>query len=326
VRALVGDYEEQAIAPHALGRFRDLLAATARHPAMLIYLDNARNAAGRLNENYARELMELHTLGVDGGYTQRDVQELARILTGHSVGIVRERLYQFYPARHDFGDKEFLGRRIRGRGADELDEALDILARHPSTARFISRKLALYLASDDPPEALIARMATTFRASDGDIAATLRTLFTSPEFTASLGSKFKDPVHYVVSAVRVAYDGKVILNTTPMINWLARMGEPLYARPTPDGYPMTRTEWASAGQLATRFEIARVLGYGAPALFRSDAPEPVERPAFPQLANALYYDSMRYTLGDATRQALEKATSAQEWNMLLLASPEFMHR
>ena len=326
VRALIGDYEERAIAPHALGRFRDLLAATARHPAMLIYLDNARNAAGRLNENYARELMELHTLGVDGGYTQHDVQELARILTGHSVGIVREQLYQFYQARHDYGDKEFLGRRIRGRGADELDEALDLLARHPSTARFIARKLALYLASDDPPEALIARMAATFRATDGDIAATLRTLFTSPEFTASLGSKFKDPVHYVVSAVRLAYDGKVILNTMPMINWLARMGEPLYARPTPDGYPLTRTEWASAGQLATRFEIARVLGYGAPALFRSDGPEPFERPAFPQLANALYYESMRYTLGDATRQALEKATSAQEWNMLLLASPEFMHR
>src|SRR2546427_633627 len=159
LRALVADYEERAIRPHALGRFRDLLGATARHPAMLIYLDNAQNAANRINENYARELMELHTLGVDGGYTQRDVQELARILTGFSVNFDRE-MPKFIPGRHDYGDKLLLGRTIRGRGAAEVDEALDLLARHPATARFICRKLALFFVSDDPSGALVEQLAS----------------------------------------------------------------------------------------------------------------------------------------------------------------------
>ncbi|HXL75476.1 MAG TPA: DUF1800 domain-containing protein, partial [Burkholderiales bacterium] len=285
----------------------------------------AKNAPKGLNENYGRELMELHTLGVDGGYTQRDVQELARVLTGFSVNIDRE-MSKFILGRHDYGDKLLLGRTIRGRGAAEVDEALDLLARHPSTARFICRKLALFFGSDDPSAALVERLAATFRSSDGDIAAVLRELFASPEFRASLGTKFKDPVHYVVSAVRLAYDDKAILNAGPMINWLGRMGEPLYARPTPDGFALTRTEWASAGQMATRFEIARTLGYGAAGLFRAEGPQPAERPAFPQLANALYYASMQKTLAEPTRQALDSATSPQEWNMLLLASPEFMNR
>jgi len=325
LRVLVADYEERAIRPHALGRFRDLLGATALHPAMLIYLDNAQNAANRINENYARELMELHTLGVDGGYTQRDVQELARILTGFSVNFDRE-MPKFIPGRHDYGDKLLLGRTIRGRGAAEVDEALDLLARHPATARFICRKLALFFVSDDPSDVLVERLASTFRSSDGDIAAVLRELFASAEFRASLGAKFKDPVHYVLSAVRLAYDDKAILNAGPMISWLGRMGEPLYARPTPDGFALTRTEWASAGQMATRFEIARTLGYGAAGLFRAEGPQPAERPAFPQLANALYYESMQKTLAGPTRSALDNATSPQEWNMLLLASPEFMNR
>jgi len=325
LRVLVADYEERAIRPHALGRFRELLGATARHPAMLIYLDNAQNAAKRINENYARELMELHTLGVDGGYTQRDVQELARILTGFSVNFDRE-MPKFIPGRHDYGDKLLLGHTIRGRGAAEVDEALDLLARHPATARFICRKLALFFVSDDPSDVLVEQLASTFRSSDGDIAAVLRELFASAEFRASLGTKFKDPVHYVLSAVRLAYDDKAILNAGPMINWLGRMGEPLYARPTPDGFALTRTEWASAGQMATRFEIARTLGYGAAGLFRAEGPQPAERPAFPQLANALYYESMQNTLAEPTRSALDNATSPQEWNMLLLASPEFMNR
>src|SRR5256885_4542743 len=160
LRVLVADYEERAIRPHALGRFRDLLGATARHSAMLIYLDNAQNAANRINENYARELMELHTLGVDGGYTQRDVQELARILTGF---VVREGWFEFIPGRHDYGDKLLLGRTILGRGAAEVDEALDLLAQHPATARFICRKLALFFVSDDPSEVLVERLASTFR-------------------------------------------------------------------------------------------------------------------------------------------------------------------
>ncbi len=340
VRALVADYEDHAIREHALGRFRDLLGAVVRHPAMLRYLDNAQNAAGHLNENYARELLELHTMGVDGGYTQTDVQELARVLTGLGVNYrpehprvrpalqpqyVREGLFEFNPNRHDYGDKLLLGRRIRGRGLAEVDEALDLIAREPATARFVSRKLALYLGSDDPPRELIDAMARTFQHTDGDIAATLRTLFASPQFSASLGHKFKDPVHYVVSALRLAYD-KPVLNTAPAINWLFRLGEPLYGRLTPDGYPLTELAWASPGQMETRFEIARVMGAGSAGLFRDEEARATERPAFPRLANALYYQSLQQRLGPDTQRTLSEAVSSGEWNFYLLASPEFMYR
>ena len=341
VRVLVGDYEENAIRPHALGKFRDLLAATLRHPAMIRYLDNEQNAANRINENYAREIMELHTLGVDGGYSQADVQQLARILTGVGVNLgdtkpnvkkdkeaqyVRQGLFEFNPNRHDYGDKEFLGQTIKGRGLAEVDEALDRLVRHPATARYISKKLAIYFVADEPPPALIARMAASFQSSDGDIAATLRSMFTSAEFTQSLSRKFKDPVHYVVSAVRLTYDDKVILNAAPMLNWLSRMAEPLYGRQTPDGYPLTQAGWASPGQMATRFEIAKAIGTGSNGLFKPEGPQTQERPAFPQLANALYYQSLQKSLAPATREALEQAASPQEWNTLLLSSPELMHR
>jgi uncharacterized protein (DUF1800 family) len=343
IRILIGDYEEHAIRAHALGRFRDLLGATVHHPAMLRYLDNEQNAAGHINENYARELMELHTLGVNGGYAQGDVQELARILTGVGVNMnpdakppnlkpqlqgqyVRSGLFEFNPNRHDYGDKVFLGRPVKGGGLAEADEALDRLARHPSTAHFISHKLAVYFVADDPPPQLVERMAQTFQTSGGDIAATLRTMFKSPEFTRSLGGKFKDPMHYVVSAVRLAYDDKPILNAGPMLNWLNRMGEPLYAHATPDGYSMTQSAWASSGQMTTRFEIAKAIGGGSAGLFKNDGPQPQERPAFPQFANALYYQALQGTLGDATRKALDQANSPQEWNMYLLASPEFMNR
>jgi uncharacterized protein (DUF1800 family) len=251
IRAVIGDYEDNAIRQHALGRFRDLLAATLHHPAMLIYLDNNRNAAGRINENYAREIMELHTLGVGSGYTQNDVQELARILTGVGVNLtpdgpqvrpalrsklVRNGLFVFNPNRHDYGDKTFLGHRIAGRGLAEVDQALDILSRAPATSRFVSRKLALYFVSDDPPPALVERMAATFRKTDGNIAAVLKTMFESTEFKSSLGTRFKDPMHFVISAVRLGSDERPIVNTLPLQNWLNRMAEPLYGRQTPDGY------------------------------------------------------------------------------------------
>jgi uncharacterized protein (DUF1800 family) len=173
---------------------------------MLVYLDNSRNAVGRLNENYARELMELHTLGVKGGYTQADVQELARVLTGFHV---REGEFHFFPRRHDFGQKTLLGRPIRSSGERELGEALELLASHPSTSRFVSRKLAVHFVADDPPEALVERMARAFRAGDGDIALTLRAMFESPEFRFS-GRQVQDPLHYMVSAVRLAAEEQVI--------------------------------------------------------------------------------------------------------------------
>ncbi len=344
IRALVGDYEESAIRPHALGRFRDLLGATLRHPAMLRYLDNAQNAVGRLNENYARELMELHTLGVGGGYSQADVQELARVLTGVGItlrpldapppnlrpalraGYVRAGLFEFNPARHDDGAKTLLGAPVRSHGLAEADEALDRLARAPATAAFISRKLAVYFVADEPPAALVERMAATFRASDGDIAATLATLFASPEFRASLGHRFRDPVHYVVAGVRLAYGDRVAVNVDPMIGWIARMGEPLYGHETPDGYPLVQSAWASPGQMTTRFEIARALGAGGAVLFRADAGAPLEQPAFPPIAGSPVVAALQPTLGASTREALASAATPQDWNTFWLASPEFMKR
>jgi uncharacterized protein (DUF1800 family) len=341
VRAMIGDYEDQAIRPHALGRFRDLLEATLRHPAMLRYLDNAQNAAGRINENYAREIMELHTLGVGSGYTQKDVQELARILTGVGVDTspnapnikpqyrdlyVRAGLFEFNPNRHDFGDKVFLGHTIHGSGFGEVEQALDILSREPATAHHVSLELATYFMGDDPPPALVDRMAQTFQRSDGDIAQVLKTLFRSREFDASLGHAFKDPVHYAVSAVRLAYDQRPILNTGPMQGWLNRMAEGLYNHETPDGYPMTSAAWDGPGQLAVRFEIARQIGQGSAGLFKPDGPGASDHPAFPQIQNALYYQGLDTTLGPPTRTALGQATSPQDWNTLFLSSPEFMHR
>lgn len=342
LRALVGDYEENAIRPRALGKFRDLLAAVVYHPAMLRYLDNEQNAAGRLNENLARELMELHTLGVDGGYSQRDVQELARVLTGVGVNLqpsdkpkvkpellpfyVRRGLFEFNPARHDFGDKQLLGQPLRGKGLAEVDEAIDRLARHPATAQFISRQLAQFWLADETPRPLVERMSQTFLRTEGDIAQTLKMLLTSPEFAQGAGKKFKDPMRYVVSAVRLAYDDKPILNAGPILHWLNRMGEPLYGHPTPDGYPMNEAAWASPGQLAVRFEIAKAIGSGNAGLFKSDGPQPQERAAFPQLSNALYFQSISKTLSSGTRQALDQASSAQEWNTFLLSSPEMMAR
>jgi uncharacterized protein (DUF1800 family) len=341
LRAMVGDYEEHAIRPHALGRFRDLLEATLRHPAMLRYLDNADNAAGRINENYAREIMELHTMGVGSGYTQKDVQELARILTGvgidmnpaaprlrpdHAGDLVREGLFEFNPNRHDYGDKVFLGHVIRGRGFGEVEEALDILAREPATATHISRELATYFVADDPPPSLVARMAQTYQHSDGDIAAVLGVMFHSPEFAGSLGGKFKDPVHYTLSAVRLAHGDRVILNTAPIQTWLQRLAEAPFNHETPDGYPMTEAAWDGPGQMALRFEIARQIGSGGAGLFKPDGAAVPEPPAVPTLRNAHYDTGLAPTLGRHTVDALGQAASPQEWNALFLSAPEFMRR
>ena len=341
LRSMLADYEDTAIRPRSLGRFRDLLKAVTFHPAMLRYLDNEQNAAGRLNENHARELMELHTLGVGSGYSQHDVQELARVLTGVGINFqpgnptikpelrgyyVRRELFEFNPARHDFGEKRLLGQTLQAKGLAEVEEALDRLARQPATATFVSAKLARYWLSDNPSQAVVDRMSRAFLKSDGDIAETLRVMFTSAEFLQDKGRKFKDPMRYVISAVRMAYDDKTILNAGPILSWLNRMGEPLYGRQTPDGYPMNDSAWASPGQMATRFEIAKAIGSGSAGLFKSEGPQPVEQAAFPQLSNLLYHQSIAKTLGTGTRKALDQATSPQEWNTFLLSSPEMMAR
>ena len=262
IRALVGDYEETAIRPHVLGKFRDLFAATVIHPAMLQYLDNFQNAAGHINENYAREIMELHTLGVGSGYTQDDVQQLARILTGMGINrggqpakvqpamaiiIAARTCSSSIPTAMISARRNSWARTIDGGGIDEVEKAIAILAAEPPTAHYISTELAEYFCCDNPPESLIQAMMATWLANDGDIKAVLTTLFASPEFKASLTQKFKDPIHYAVSApCAPAYGQQVILNSQPLLGWLNRMGEPLYGHETPDGYPMTRSRLVGA--------------------------------------------------------------------------------
>jgi uncharacterized protein (DUF1800 family) len=344
LRALVGDYEETAIRPHALGKFRDLLAATVTHPAMLRYLDNERNAANHLNENYARELMELHTLGVDGGYTQNDVQELARILTGvgvarnpappprvmqaraHAGDYLRRGLFEFNPMRHDYGDKLFLGKTVHGAGFAEVEQAIDRLASHPATARHVSADLARFFLGADASPPLLQAMARRFVDSDGDIAAVLDTLFHAPEFRASLGHGFKDPVHYLVSAMRLLHEDDAILNAEPLQGALYRLGEPLYGRQTPDGYPLDAASWSSPAQMTARFDLARAFAARNPRLFRDETETIPVRPPLPRIAPALYREAIDAGLGPATRQALARADSEGERLAFLLSSPEFMQR
>jgi uncharacterized protein (DUF1800 family) len=337
LRWLIGDYAEHAIRPQALGHFKDLVLATLEHPAMLQYLDNNQNAAGHINENYARELMELHTLGVGAGYTQSDVQQLAHVLTGVGINAGNppklkpewQRLYrhsgafEFNPARHDFGTKTLLGHSIEGTGFSEVEEAVTLIVRQPACARFISREIAAYFVADNPPPALVERMAQTFLHTDGDIKEVLRTMFLAREFNASLGGQFKDPMRFVISAVRFAYDGRPINNTRPMLNWLTGLGEAPFGRQTPDGYPMTELSWASSGQMSRRFEIARSIGAGSAGLFDPEDGGAATGGGFPQLSNRLYFEAVEPFLAVHTREALNRANSPQEWNTFLLSSPDF---
>ncbi|GAB2569691.1 DUF1800 domain-containing protein [Dyella jejuensis] len=341
VRWELADYEQNAIRPHALGKFRDLVMATLESPAMLEFLDNAQNAKSHVNENYARELLELHTLGVSAGYTQQDVQQLALILTGVGITpandkppsfnrkfaplVVRNGLFEFNPQRHDFSDKVLLGKPIKGSGFDEVKRAIDLIVQQPACAQFISRKLAEYFVSDQPSPALVANMARTFRRSGGDIAQVVRVMFESHELSASAGKKFKDPVQFVVSSVRLAFDGTPIANAQPLVGWLNQLDQPPFGRITPDGWPLDNASWSSSGQMAKRFDIARAIGTGNNQLF-TPAGSTARAAGFPMLTTRLYYDAIEPYLSPATRDALAQATSQQEWNTFLLSSPDLNYR
>lgn len=349
LRAMVGDFEENAIRPQALGNFRSLLRATLFHPAMLRYLDNEHNAVNKINENYARELMELHTMGVGSGYTQTDVQELARVLTGVGINLrpsqtpakveqqpnfVRLGMMEFNPRRHDFGDKTILGVTIKGRGIAEVEQVIDLLSRQPATAKFISRKLAMYFVSDEPSQALVDSMAATFLRSDGDIPSVLQTMFYAPEFTASLGKKFKDPVHYVIASVRLAYDGSHIVNTGPILNWINTLGQQANGHQTPDGYPLYEMAWSSAAQMTARFDVARAIARGTPNLFKPEDDDgknealnaQARELARPALAQNAYVKTMSKRFSPSSQEALTQSASPQEWNAFFLATPEMMRR
>jgi uncharacterized protein (DUF1800 family) len=401
---LTASFEEEAIRPHAMGRFRDLLEATAKHPAMLYYLDNwlntapnspgARGKQDGLNENYARELMELHTLGVDGGYTQQDVIALARILTGWGVQRPRRAMagagqnmempamgfgglrpmafgfgrrphpmrrdarpegsignsattFFFDPRRHDFGDKEFLGHTIRGTGYEEVEQALDILARHPSTAHHLSFQLAQYFVADQPPKSLVDRLAARFAQTDGNITAVLETLFHSPEFWDNkyYEAKFKTPYQYVVSVVRAT--GIDLRNSRPLFGTLQQLGMPLYMCLTPDGYKNTQEAWLNSDSMMRRLNFATAVGSGR---LRIDLPPPPDEPfRFKQPRRAMdramtpvradnpgqpppqpvNYLALAQTLGNRsspqTAEAI-KAAPEQLKAAIILGSPEFMKR
>jgi uncharacterized protein (DUF1800 family) len=293
-RYMINAYERDVIRPHAMGKFKDILAATAKSPAMLFYLDNwqsvgpdselavygpqrrgarrgrfarprpqAKNRPSGLNENYAREIMELHTLGVDGGYTQKDVTELAKVLTGWSIE--QPQLggsFRFNERAHEPGAKYILGHKIGEHGEKEGEEMLDILAHHPATAKFISRKLAMRFVSDNPPQSLVDRMAETFMKKDGDTREVLRTLFHSPEFWAAdaYRAKLKTPFEFVASAARVS--GADIQNALPLVATLNRMGMPLYAMQPPTGYSMKAEAWVNSSALLNRMNFALQLGSG----------------------------------------------------------------
>jgi uncharacterized protein (DUF1800 family) len=275
-RYLLTSYDRDTIRPFVMGRFRDLLGATAHSPAMLFYLDNWRSSVprpyaatkdkpagvdGGLNENYARELMELHTLGVDGGYTQKDVQEVARCFSGWTIQKPNEQgLFLYRPGLHDDGEKIVLGHRILpGGGMADGERVLDILATHPATARFIATKLARRFISDEPPQSVIDRAAAVFLKTDGSIRETLRAIVTSPEFFSAPNyrAKMRSPFEYVAAAMRALNaetDGD-----RPVLDAIGRMGQPVFGRITPDGYADRADQWLSSGAMIARFNFASAL-------------------------------------------------------------------
>lgn len=345
-RLWFGAYEQAAIRPHVLGSFRTLLEATAQHPAMLFYLDNWQNTApnspgaqGRfqgLNENYARELMELHTLGVDGGYTQEDVTTLARILTGwgfRRLNRQADESYQFHfnAQRHDADNKVFLGQIIKGSGSEEGKQALDILAQSPATARHLSYKLAQYFVADQPPPALVKQLAEKFLATEGSIREVLNTLFHSPEFwhPKHYNAKFKTPYRYVVSALRAT--DRQINNFRPLYNTLQQLGMPLYGCQTPDGYKNTQEAWLNPEAMTRRLSFATALANGslpldsAPSEMSKENPQTGNRNAGNQPIEAL---QLTQTLGDifsAQTQSAIASSPSQLSSALILGSPEFMY-
>lgn len=381
------EYERDVIRPHVLGKFRELLGATAESPAMLFYLDNwmssdpsapsrleterqrirqgTGGAVGRrragglgrpnqaglpngrtpemteqrqpqlqqrmargLNENYARELLELHTLGVDGGYTQEDIVAVARAFTGWTID--RPRMggdFQFNSRRHDDGEKVVLGKTIKsGGGRKDGEQVLDILAKHPSTAKFISTKLARRFVADEPPAPLVERAAKRFTETDGDLREVVRTIITSPEFFAetSARAKVKTPFEFVVSAVRVTSTN--VADAESLTRSLRELGQPLYFAQPPTGYADKADVWVNTGALVGRMNFALTLvSNRAPGiavdLTQLAGPSDGE-PVWDRVVAAILPSGV----SDATRATLDKAVGIEKVAALALGSPEFQQR
>ena len=361
VRWYVTSYERDAIRPHALGRFQDLVRATARHPAMLQYLDNwvstradlampFRRSTG-LNENYARELLELHTLGVDGGYTQKDVTEVARAFTGWSIAQPQKLgRFVFRWFLHDPGEKVVLGEPIpAGGGESDGERVIDILVRHPATARFIATKIVRRFVADDPPAALVERVAATYRDTDGHIPAMLRTVFAAPEFWAPAArrAKVKKPLEFVASAVRAVgarVDGR---GGAALALAVAEIGEPLYEMQPPTGHPDRAEAWLSSGAVLARMNFALALAHNRVPGVRVELPALVGGvdPARPDavldrlLAVLLHEDATAATRAVLAAQVADRSVTRFDHHergpasrdmerlaALVIASPEFQRR
>ena len=368
-------YERDVIRPHAFGKFENLLVAVAQSPAMLFYLDNwmsvgpnsdfangiqkkkndwQRNRSasqskkhGGLNENYGRELMELHTLGVNGGYTQKDVTEVARVFTGWTLREPRQGGgFTFDERKHEPGNKIVLGHRIKSKGEKEGLQVLHILAHHPSTAKFICTKLAIRFVSDDPPPALVERMSHTFLKKDGDIREVLKTMFSSPEFWAEdeYRAKVKTPLEFVLSSVRAS--GAEITDATPLARQLQNMGMPLYGAQPPTGYSTKADAWVNSSALLGRMNFALLLAagklkgaqVGADRLFTAQIPSDPQQ-TLAVLENSLLGDdvskqtheviSARLQDPKISRRKLDDPARAPDVAIiegLLLGSPEFQRR
>ena len=329
IRPLAGAFEREAIRPNALGRFRDLLLAAARHPAMLVYLDNAQSigpdsVAGKrrergLNENLAREILELHTLGVGGGYGQGDVTDFARVLTGWTVTTpeMAERAggppvgaYRFLPATHDPGQKRVLGLSVMDGGEAEGVSVLAMLADHPATARFIATKLARHFIADDPPKSAIGRLENAFRKHDGDLRALALTLIDMPEAwdEALMLAKVKSPDDYVTSILRV---GRIDVSGEVVVNTLQTLNQVPFSAPSPAGWPDRAEHWIAAESLLRRVEIARRAGQRVAA-----GTDPVR----------LAQWTLGPLLGQDTIQLIADSKEPAEAHALLFAAPEFQRR
>ncbi len=364
---MLTEYEREAIRPHVLGTFRDLLGATAKSPAMLFYLDNwmsadpngphpmenagasrrrmgrfggpfslpavqraqaqGKNAPKGLNENYGRELMELHTLGVDGGYTQKDVTEVARALTGWTIEQPRQGGgFVFNPRLHDPGQKIVLGRVIKaGGGESDGEQVLDILAAHPATATFIATKLARRFVSDTPPPALVARAAARFRDTGGDLREVMRTILTSPEFLApdAYRAKVKTPFEFLVSALRAT--GAEVRDARPLVRELQTLGMPLYMCQPPTGYKDTGDAWVNTGALVSRMNLSLRLAAGQVRGTSVNCGSRIADCGF-QDSGAMVARFLNGDAGESTRATIEKATDAPKMLALTLGSPEFQRR
>ncbi len=352
-RFMLTEYERDVIRPRVLGKFRDLLGATAKSPAMLFYLDNwmsadpngphapenagrprvvrgpfggrvlmppaprpqaqGKNAPRGLNENYGRELMELHTLGVDGGYTQKDVTEVARAFTGWTIERPRQGGgFEFNPRIHDLGQKVVLGHVIKaGGGESDGEQVLDILAKHPSTATFIATKLARRFVSDTPPPALVERMAARFRETDGDLREITRAILTSPEFLSrdAYGAKVKTPFEFVASALRAT--GADVQDARPLVREVQQLGMPLYMCQPPTGYKDTGDAWVNTGALVSRMNLALRLASGQVKGTWVDPSADV------RLAG---------DVSETTRATIARATDPAKMMALTLGAPEFQRR